>query len=127
MIDEDLDLFFDDFGVSFVAGAISDKCIRNAPGLGVLDDRILKVDYYVMVKSSLYSHLVRGNPAIVDGEAFVVEDPPSPIEDGVFSAIGLEKVDGPVSLTIILDGDPSDDPITEQTDPPVLILDGNPP
>ena len=105
MIDEDLDLFFDDFGVSFVAGAISDKCIRNAPGLGVLDDRILKTDYYVMVKSSLYSHLVRGNPAVVDGEAFVVEDPPRPIEDGVFSAIGLEKIDAPGPVVILLKGD----------------------
>ena len=127
MIDEDLDLFFDDFGVSFVAGAISDKCIRNAPGLGVLDDRILKVDYYVMVKSSLYSHLVRGNPAIVDGEAFVVEDPPSPIEDGVFSAIGLEKVDGPVPLYIILNGDPNcttDDPAPAEQ--PILIFNGDP-
>ena len=126
MIDEDLDLFFDDFGVSFVAGAISDKCIKNAPGLGVLDDRVLKVDYYVMVKSNLYSHLVRGNPAVVDGEAFVVEDPPSPIEDGVFSAIGLEKVDGPVSLYVILDGDPGDDPEPTTTELPTLILDGNP-
>ena len=127
MIDEDLDLFFDDFGVNFVAGAIPDKCIRNAPGLGVLDDRILKTDYYVMVKSSLYSHLVRGNPAVVDGEAFVVEDPPRPIEDGVFSAIGLEKVDGPVPLYVILDGDPSgttDDP--SPADLPTLILNGDP-
>jgi len=127
VIDEDLDLFFDDFGVSFLAGAISDKCIKNAPGLGVLDDRILKVDYYVMVKSSLYSHLVRGNPAIVDGETFVVEDPPSPIEDGVFSAIGLEKVDGPGPLYVILNGDPSgttNDPAP--TDPSILIFNGDP-
>jgi len=127
VIDEDLDLFFDDFGVSFVAGAISDKCIKNAPGLGVLEDRILKVDYYVMVKSGLYSHLVRGSPAIVDGEAFVVEDPPSPIEDEAFSAIGLEKVDAPGPTYVILNGDPSgttDDPATAEL--PTLIFNGDP-
>lgn len=92
MITEDLDLFFDDFGVSFTAGAISGKCLKDMPGVSILDDQVLSVDAVVLVKTSEFGHLIYNNAVAIGGEPYIVKQPAMPVEDGAFSLIILEKV-----------------------------------
>lgn len=103
MITEDLDLFFADFGVSFIAGAVSGMCLKDQPGLNILGDQVIEVDHQVIVKSAEFGSLLYGDPVEVDGEAFIVKEA-LPVEDGAFSLIRLEKATDPVPPTIILDG-----------------------
>lgn len=111
MIAEDLDLFFADFGVSFVAGAVSGMCLKDAPGVAILDDQILSVDGVVLVKTSEFGALLYGDTVAVDGIAYVVKNT-KPVEDGAFSLVMLERLDGPPppipgarDVVIVLDGD----------------------
>jgi hypothetical protein len=48
---------------------------------------------------------------------------PQRFNDGAFCKIPLART-APEEMVVILDGDPGDDPITEPTELPVLILDG---
>jgi hypothetical protein len=91
VITENLDLFFADFGVSFVAGAVSGMCIKDQPGINILGDQVIQVDYQVIVKSSLFGGLLYNDYVTVDGLAFAVKET-MPVEDGVFSLITLEKL-----------------------------------
>jgi hypothetical protein len=101
---ENLDLFFADFGVSFVAGAVSGMCIKDMPGINILGNQIIEVGHQVIVKSSVFGDLLYGNDVTVAGEAFVVKET-MPVEDGAFSLITLEKAADPTPKTVILDGD----------------------
>lgn len=90
MIAENLDLFFADFGVSFVAGAVSGMCILDQPGTNILGNQVIEVGYQVIVKSSQFGGLLYGDAVEVDGVAFVVKEA-MPVEDGAFSLISLER------------------------------------
>lgn len=103
MITENLDLFFADFGVSFVAGAVSGMCIKDESGMGILGNQVIDAGHQVLVKSSEFGALLYGDPVEVEGVAFIVREA-VPVEDGAFSLITLEKADDPVPPTIILDG-----------------------
>lgn len=90
MITENLDLFFADFGVSFVAGAVSGMCIKNMPGMEILGDRVIETDYQVLVKTSQFGNLLYNAAVTVEGAAYTVKDA-KPVEDGVFTLVRLEK------------------------------------
>lgn len=90
MIAENLDLFFADFGVSFVAGAVSGMCILDQPGTNILGNQVIEVGYQVIVKSSQFGGLLYGAAVTVNGVAFVVKET-MPVEDGAFSLISLER------------------------------------
>lgn len=111
MITENLDLFFADFGVSFVAGAVSGMCIKDAPGINILGNQIIEVGHQVIARSSQFGSLLYGDSVAVDGDAYMVKET-MPVEDGAFSLITLERLDGPPpsipgtsSVEIELDGD----------------------
>ena len=123
MITENLDLFFADFGVSFTAGAISGMCIKDQPGINILGNQVIEVGHQVIVKSSLFGHLLYDDNVTVAGEAYTVKET-MPVEDGVFSLITLEKTADPEPPTVIVDGNvdaPEDGGSDDE-----LIFDGNP-
>lgn len=91
MFTEDLDLFFADFGVSFTAGAISGKCIKDMSGFGILDDRIVDPGHVVLVKTSAFNNLFSGVSATVAGLPFTIKDA-MPVEDGAFSLVALKEI-----------------------------------
>ena len=99
MITENLDLFFADFGVSFVAGAVSGMCIKDQPGINILGDQVIQVDYQVIVKSSLFGGLLYNDIVSVEDKLFTVKEA-MPLEDGVFSLINLEPVIGETGLAL---------------------------
>jgi len=73
----------------------------------------------------------------VSGRGFLEENKELVFDDGVEvvpwllkiktaeSMVRLARVDAPEETVVILDGDPGDDPITEPSEPQVLILDGS--
>ena len=104
MITENLDLFFADFGVSFIAGAISGMCLKDMPGMNILGDQVILIDHQVLVRTDEFGDLLYGNNVEVNGVAFIVKDAPMPVDDGAFSVITLEKAADPIPPTLILDG-----------------------
>lgn len=109
---EDPDLFFQDFGLSFVAGAVSGLCILEQPGMMLFREGVISEDYMVIARQDLFGHLRYGNAVTVAGRAYVVKDC-TPVTDGTFCLIRLEDlqgelpppVPGPDRVEIVLNGD----------------------
>ena len=103
MITEDLDLFFADFGVSFTAGAISGKCIKDMSGFGILDDRIVDPGHVVLVRTDAFNNLFSGISATVAGQPFTIKDA-MPVEDGAFSLVALKEAIAVTFQLLLEDG-----------------------
>lgn len=88
---EDPTLFFADFGVSVVAGAVTGLGLLNMPGELVADGMIITTDYSLRCEASKFGGLIYGAAMAVDGVNYQVRENRL-IEDGVFCEITLLKV-----------------------------------
>ncbi len=89
---EDLQLYVDDYGVPCVFGAFTFKAIYDAPA---------ELEDFSMVKAHTVQHqiryitaqatLTRGMGGTVDGLNFTVREAPLPVGDGKFSTVLLTK------------------------------------
>lgn len=87
---EDPTLFFADFGVSVVAGAVTGLGLLNMPGELVADGMIITTDYSLRCEASEFGGLIFGAAMTVDGVNYQVRENRL-IEDGVFCEITLQK------------------------------------
>lgn len=101
---EDPNIFFYDFGLSFVAGAVSGQCILEEPGQMLFNEGVVSEDYTVLARQDLFGHLRYTDLVSVDNIAYTVKDS-RPFSDGVFCLIRLEKLEGNQPLTVVFDGD----------------------
>jgi hypothetical protein len=83
------------------------------------------IDYMLTAQTSKFGGLGYGAAISVNGETYKVEMSPQRFDDGKFCRIPLARVDAPEETVVILDGDPGDDPTTDPTELPTLILDGS--
>lgn len=92
MISENLDAFFDDFGVAVTSGSTSDMGLFDAPGVVVGDGRSVSTSYSVLVKASLFGSLKYGDDISVGSVDYtVIENIPE--DDGIFTRITLSVSD----------------------------------
>ncbi len=118
-LDSDLDV------VPVIAGAITGDGYLDLNSEMIFDGNLTIIDYLLTAQTSKFGGLGYGAAISVNGETYKVEMSPQRFDDGKFCKIPLARVDAPEETVVILDGDPSDDPITEPTERPVLILDGS--
>jgi hypothetical protein len=116
-------------GVSVIAGAVSGRGFLEENKELVFDDGVEVVPWLLKIRTAEFGHLDYNHSLVVDGIAFKATRPPEPLPGSEpralsWSMVRLARVDAPGETVVILDGDPGDDPITEPTDAPVLILDG---
>lgn len=100
MIQEDLDIFLEDFGVSCTAGAITALGIPNMPGEMVAGGRVISIEHSITAKSSDFGGLLYGDSITVDGQSYKVHDN-LPIEDGAFCQIALELITAVTLITTL--------------------------
>ena len=87
---EDLGAFFNDFGVSCTAGAVSALGILDMPTQVLAGDQILSTDYTLTAKASDFGGLVYGDAITVAGVAYTVREARL-IDDGALVELGLQK------------------------------------
>lgn len=85
------DLFLEDFGSSVIAGAVSGLGILDRKSQMILDDRMVIVEFSVIVRTDLFGDLQYGTLLTVDGEQYRVVHEPIRIADGRFSTLILDK------------------------------------
>ena len=89
-ITEDLGVFFDDFGVTCVAGAVTALGILDMPSQVLLSDAILSTDYMLTARASNFGSLKYGDSITVAGVAYTVRETQY-IDDGALVQLGLQK------------------------------------
>jgi hypothetical protein len=87
---EDLGEFFNDFGVSCTAGAVSALGILDMPSQVLVGDQVLSTDYTLTAKASDFGSLVYGDAITVAGVAYTVREARL-IDDGALVELGLQK------------------------------------
>lgn len=87
---EDLGAFFNDFGVSCTAGAVSALGILDMPSQVLVGDQVLSTDYTLTAKASDFGSLVYGDTITVAGVAYTVREARL-IDDGALVELGLQK------------------------------------
>ena len=88
---EDLSIFFEDFGVSCTAGAITALGILDMPTQVVAGDMVLSTDYTLTARFADFGGLVYGDPITVDGVNYQVREVRQ-LDDGKLCEIGLSKL-----------------------------------
>lgn len=91
MIDEDLNLFLQDFGVSCTSGAITGLGILDMPSQVISGDMVLTTDYALTCRAADFGGLKYGDSITVAGTAYQVRETRL-VDDGAFVEIGLQKV-----------------------------------
>ena len=107
MIEENLDDFLYDFGVSVTAGAISGLGILDVNAEVILDGQVHNFQYALTCRADLFGGLQYMTAINVNGVAFQVRREPTPIDDGAFVIAELQRVTvlQPTAKTVIdLDG-----------------------
>ena len=87
---EDLSGFFNDFGVSCTAGAVSALGILDMPTQVLAGDQVLSTDYTLTAKASDFGNLLYGDSITVAGVAYTVREARL-IDDGAIVELGLQK------------------------------------
>ena len=87
---EELSSFFNDFGVSCSAGAVSALGILDMPTQVLAGDQVLSTDYTLTAKASDFGNLLYGDAIAVAGVAYTVREARL-IDDGVIVELGLQK------------------------------------
>jgi riboflavin synthase alpha subunit len=87
---EDLGAFFNDFGVSCTAGAVSALGILDMPSQVLVGDQVLSTDYTLTAKASDFGNLLYGDSITVAGVAYTVREARL-IDDGAIVELGLQK------------------------------------
>ena len=90
-INEDLNLFLDDFGVSCTAGAISALGILDMPTQVLAGDMVLSTDYTLTARYADFGGLVYGDGLTVAGINYQVREVRR-LDDGSFVEISLTKL-----------------------------------
>ena len=90
-LDEDLNLFLDDFGVSCTAGAVSALGILDMPTQIVAGDMVLNTDYTLTCRASDFGGLLYGAAITVDGVNYQVREVRK-LDDGAFVEIALTRL-----------------------------------
>ncbi len=116
-------------GVSVIAGAVTGRGFLEENKELIFDNGVEIIPWLLKIKTAEFGHLDYNHLLVVDGIAFKATRPPEPLPGSEpralsWSMVRLAQVDAPEEMVVILDGDPGDDPITDPTEPPVLILDG---
>jgi hypothetical protein len=88
---EELSSFFNDFGVSCTAGAVSALGILDMPTQVLAGDQILSTDYTLTAKASDFGNLLYGDAITVAGVAYTVKEARL-IDDGAIVELGLSKL-----------------------------------
>jgi riboflavin synthase alpha subunit len=87
---EDLSGFFNDFGVSCTAGAVTALGILDMPTQVLAGDQVLSTDYTLTAKASDFGSLLYGDSITVAGVAYTVREARL-IDDGAIVELGLQK------------------------------------
>jgi hypothetical protein len=90
-LDEDLNLFLDDFGVSCTAGAVSALGILDMPTQVVAGDMVLSTDYTLTARAADFGGLVYGAAITVGGVNYSVREVRK-LDDGAFVEIALQRL-----------------------------------
>jgi len=91
-LNEDLTIFFQDFGVSCTAGAVTALGILDMPGQVLAGGMVLSTDYTLTCKAADFGGLLYGDGITVDGVSYQVRETRK-LDDGAFVEIGLLKLD----------------------------------
>lgn len=91
MIQEDLSIFLQDFGVPCTAGAITAQGILDMPSQVVADGMVLTTDYKLTVRTADFGGLLYGDGITVDGINYQVREAMK-IDDGRFTELILTKL-----------------------------------
>lgn len=89
-INEDLNVFLDDFGVSCTAGAVSALGILDMPSQIISGDMVLSTDYSLTARAADFGGLKFGDAITVAGVNYQVRETRL-IDDGAFVEIGLQR------------------------------------
>lgn len=87
---ENLDLFFEDFGVAVTTGAVSGLGILDMPTEIIAAGQVLSTDYSLTCKANQFGHLKYGDSVTVAGVAYTVRETRF-LDDGAFVEISLSK------------------------------------
>jgi hypothetical protein len=118
-------------GVPIMAGAISGTGVYKKNHEVIFDENRIVLEHSVRTLTDQFGHLNYNDLLTVfdsnglNGVYFKVERLPILLNDGDVCVIPLARVDAPEETVVILDGDPGDDPTTDPTELPTLILDGS--
>lgn len=88
---EDLNIFFDEFAVTVVKGAITGKGIFDAPTALMGDSMVLSNEYVVTVQKAVFGFPLYGDAITVDGVSYTVRESRQ-IDDGKLVEVMLSKV-----------------------------------
>ena len=87
---ETLDTFFDDFGVTCTAGAVTALGILDMPSEVLAGDMVLTTDYSLTAQASDFGSLKYGDSITVNSVAYTVRETRL-IDDGSLIVLGLQK------------------------------------
>lgn len=87
---ETLDTFFDDFGVTCTAGAVTALAILDMPSQVLAGDMVLTTDYSLTAQASDFGSLKYGDSITVNSIAYTVRETRL-IDDGSLVVLGLQK------------------------------------
>lgn len=90
MIQEDLDIFTADFGVSATSGSTTGMVILDMPDQLVAGGEVLSTDYSITYKTALFPNLTYGDAIVVNGVNYTLRETRL-LGDGAFSQAGLSK------------------------------------
>jgi hypothetical protein len=88
---ENLSVFFEDFGVTVVAGALTTLAIFDMPDENVLGDRVQSTEYTIVFPTGALGTLEYGSAVTVSGVAYKVRQVHQ-IEDGALQRATLEAL-----------------------------------
>lgn len=91
MINEDLAIFLDDFGVSCTAGAVTALGILDMPSQIISGDMVLSTDYTLTARVADFGGLVYGDGITVGGVAYQVREVRK-LDDGMFCEVALSRL-----------------------------------
>lgn len=94
-LSEDLGIFFEDFGVSCTAGAVTALGILDMPTQVLAGEIVLSTDYTLTCRNADFGGLLFGDSITVDGVNYQVKETRQ-LDDGAFVEIGLMRL-GPTS------------------------------
>ena len=96
MVNESLDTFLADFGVTCTAGAITSTGILDMPGQVLGNGMVISTDYTLTCKVADFGGLFYGDGITVNGMFYQVREVRK-LDDGAFCEITLSKLDPDVT------------------------------
>lgn len=90
-MNDDLDLFLQDFGKAVSAGAVTGLGILDMPGQVIADGIVINTDYRLTVRTDQFGGLLYGDGVVVDGVSYAVREL-LPVDDGSFCEVTLTRV-----------------------------------